>query len=198
MFSTNRTSPALKHSLLWLAASLACSPLAAVAALVGTEIGYRFQSVLDVNPFPLSLQLIVGLTCFGGILGAAQSLVLRQLVGSARQWILLSMLAFPMGFQLAWLVSPRRCLLETPLALILLAAIQSLFFWRHAKRAYLWVTFHAASGFLALLLPNVGADTSINLVEALLGALLTGAMFAVPGAAAIPLMFQDDQLHGAA
>ena len=197
MSSTKRTSSALKYSLLWLAASLACSPLAAVAALVGTEIGYSLQSVLDVNPFPLSLQLIVGLTCFGGVLGAAQSLVLRQLVGSARQWILLSMLAFPMGFQLAWLVSPRRYLLETPLALILLAAIQSLFFWRHAKRAYLWVVFHAASGFLALLLPNVGADYSINLVEALLGVLLTGAMFAVPGAAAIPLMFQDHQLHGA-
>jgi hypothetical protein len=193
MSSPIRHPPALKYSLLWLAATLALSPPALVASLVGIEIGYSLQIALDVDPFPLSIQLIVGLASFGAILGAAQWLVLRRLIAAAWQWILVSTITFPLAFQLADLVSPRSYTLETPFAVTLLSATQALFFTRYTSRAYLWIAFHAASGFLALLFPNLGAQYSISLFEALLGALLTGAIFALPGAAAVALMFSHQQ-----
>jgi hypothetical protein len=106
-----------------------------------------------------------------------------------------------MGFQLADLVSPRSYDLEMPFAILLLSAAQSLFFRRRAKHAYLWILLHAASGLIALLIPQIRGDYtnySITLFEALLGALLTGAMFAIPGAAALALMFSRHEQTGAA
>jgi hypothetical protein len=180
--------PRPKLPLLWLTATIAAAPMAGILTIVGIKIGYEVQTLAHLDLFPLSLQAIIGFLFFGLAISTAQWLVLRNVVRAAWHWIAISAFALPLAMQTADLLVRHRSTLEGILSFTLLSFIQSLFFRTRTKRPYLWIVFHVVSPMVVALLPNVPSDGIQTLGEALAGVLLTGAMFAIPGAAALIFM----------